>query len=81
MTLPTQWVGWNWVSIILFVYTFGYSECGSGYYLDTLNDECVLCAIGTYSVTNVNRCTACPVGYTTSDEGSTSLSHCHIGWF
>ena len=70
------------VNLVLVTYLhifLGFLECGSGYYFDALNDECVLCAIGTYSITSVDRCTTCQVGYTTSDKGSTSLSDCHIG--
>ena len=56
---------------------FPISGCDMGYFRNSTNNGCAVCAIGTYSDTpNADSCTSCPEGETTSDEGSTSSSQC-----
>ena len=60
------------------------SGCGKGYYKKRFNKGnkvfCAKCPIGSYSDRkNVEACTNCPQGKTTSYEGSTSHLNCHIG--
>ena len=56
---------------------FTFSGCDRGYFRNSTNNGCAVCAIGTYSDThNADSCTSCPEGETTSQEGSTSSSQC-----
>ena len=55
-------------------------ECAKGYYRDALNNECMPCPIGTYSDTqDAATCTTCPLGQTTSQEGSNINLQCYTG--
>ena len=49
--------------------------------MDTQNNGCTACSIGTYSDTeNAESCIDCPEDQITSQEGSTSGSQCFTGY-
>ncbi|CAH1794302.1 unnamed protein product [Owenia fusiformis] len=52
-------------------------DCGPGTYLNTSENVCVNCSIGSYQSTKwQTQCSSCPVNYTTSFEGSTRQADC-----
>ena len=58
-------------------FTFVVSECVRGFFRNSTNNVCELCAVGSYSDTNnADSCTFCSDDETTSQEGSTSSSQC-----
>ena len=60
---------------------FDNSECGPGFYWFrnfAFEDFCYQCPLGTYKdyYGQPVQCTSCPVGHTTFQTGSTSISQC-----
>eukprot|EP00055_Hartaetosiga_balthica_P004813 m.13184 g.13184 ORF g.13184 m.13184 type:complete len:1496 (-) comp4121_c0_seq1:184-4671(-) len=52
-------------------------QCYPGYFSkDFASGPCLPCPLGQYSSTNGNACEKCPIGTTTSLEGSTSSNNC-----
>ena len=54
--------------------------CGTGYYSvypDPVSCECEICVKGTYNdKDSVQSCTSCPTGWTTPQQGATSITTC-----
>ena len=49
-------------------------SCAAGYYAGF--NMCVICALGSYSIEPVNKCTACDAGKWTLTEGSSDADDC-----